>query len=224
MTAKARQAARDPFLEQADRGGELRRTGAGGRSSVSRGGAKAVLYAPRLQAGRDSRPKEEKLTPPSMFAPEKAVPLASQVIGGLVGVGLFGYYAFTTPSVALAGDLVVSATVPYVLIVYTVALIVERRTAKQVGLPEPGTSGTSSSAVCVVLLALCRALSPSRDAPDDLWNRQSTGGKRWRRRCRADSRRHGVGDSDSAGAVRSTCAAGRAISPLVAVTQSTGRR
>jgi hypothetical protein len=65
MTAKARQAARDPFLEQADPGGELRRTGAGGRSSVSRGGAKAVLYAPRLQVGRDPRPKEEKLTPPT---------------------------------------------------------------------------------------------------------------------------------------------------------------
>jgi hypothetical protein len=97
--------------------------------------------------------------PPSMFAPEKAVPLASQVIGGLVGVGLFGYYAFTNPGVALAGDLVVSATVLYVLIVYAVALMVERRRAKQVGLPEPGTSGTSSSAECVVLLAFAVLLA-----------------------------------------------------------------
>jgi hypothetical protein len=47
MTAKARQAARDRFLEQVDPTGDLRRKG--------------KLYVRCLPVGRDSRPEEERV-------------------------------------------------------------------------------------------------------------------------------------------------------------------
>jgi hypothetical protein len=92
--------------------------------------------------------------PKSMFISNPAPPLATRVIGALVGLGLFVYYAFSAPSVALAGDVIASAIIPYVLVAYAVALTIERRRAKRLGLPEPGTSGTMSGAEGVVLLAV----------------------------------------------------------------------
>jgi len=62
MTAKARQAARDRFLEQVDPAGELRRKDPAEAARRAEAARKAVLYAPRLPVGRDSRPKEQKLT------------------------------------------------------------------------------------------------------------------------------------------------------------------
>lgn len=92
--------------------------------------------------------------PKSMFPSDADAPLATRVIGAVVGLAGAAYYAFSAPSIVLFFDVVVSALVPYFLVAYTVALTVERRRAKRLGLPEPGTSGTSSGAEAVVLLAM----------------------------------------------------------------------
>jgi hypothetical protein len=92
--------------------------------------------------------------PKSLFTSVAATPMATRVITGLVGLGFFASYAVANPSVALVADLFASGLIPYVLAAYAVALTVERRRAKRLGLPEPGTEGTISFAESAACLAI----------------------------------------------------------------------
>jgi hypothetical protein len=92
--------------------------------------------------------------PKSLFRRRVGVPLATQVIGALAGVVVWGYYAFTTPNVVLVVDIFLSGFIPYVLAAYAVSVALERRRARQFDLPEPGTGGTLSFAEGPVLLAI----------------------------------------------------------------------
>jgi hypothetical protein len=66
----------------------------------------------------------------------------------------FAVTAFFVPTVAWVVDVFTSGLVIYGLGVYVVALTVERRRAMRLGLPEPGTAGTTSFAENVVFLAI----------------------------------------------------------------------
>ena len=79
---------------------------------------------------------------------------ATKVIGVLIGFSIWGTIAFYAPGHALVFDLIMSGFIPYVLVAFGVALTVERRRAKRLGLPEPGTDGTVSVAQSVVFLAI----------------------------------------------------------------------
>jgi hypothetical protein len=92
--------------------------------------------------------------PKSLFTRGAGVPLATQVIGALAGVVIWAYYAFTTPNVVLVVDIFLSGFIPYVLAAYAVSVTLERRRARQLGLPEPGTGGTLSFAEGPVFLAI----------------------------------------------------------------------
>jgi hypothetical protein len=76
------------------------------------------------------------------------------VIGALAGVVVWGYYAFTTPNIVLVVDIFLSGFIPYVLTAYAASVTLERRRARQLGLPEPGTGGTLSFAEGPVFLAI----------------------------------------------------------------------
>jgi len=79
---------------------------------------------------------------------------ATRAIGALVGVAIWGSIAYYAPGHAFVWDLIASVLIPYVLLAFAVALTVERRRAKRLGLPEPGTDGTVSVAQSVVFLAI----------------------------------------------------------------------
>jgi len=97
--------------------------------------------------------------PPSRFNPDAAAPIATRVIGSLVGLAIFGYYAFAAPNVIVVVDVFLSGFITYVLLAYAVALTVERRRAKRFALPEPGTGGTASIAESAAFLAIALLLA-----------------------------------------------------------------
>ncbi len=90
--------------------------------------------------------------PKSLFAPD--VPLATRVMGSLVGLVFYGYYAFTSANVVVIFDIFMSGLIPYVLAVYAISVTIERRRAQRLGLPEPGTGGTLSMAEGPVFFAV----------------------------------------------------------------------
>lgn len=90
--------------------------------------------------------------PKSLFA--RDAPLATRLMGSLVGLILYGYYSFTSPNVVMVFDIFLSGLIPYVLGAYAISLTVERRRARRLGLPEPGTGGTLSMAEGPVFLAI----------------------------------------------------------------------
>jgi hypothetical protein len=67
---------------------------------------------------------------------------------------IFAGTSFFVPTVVWAANWFASGLVIYVLGAYVVALTVERRRAMRLGLPEPGTGGTTSFAECAVFLAI----------------------------------------------------------------------
>jgi hypothetical protein len=73
------------------------------------------------------------------------------VISGLL---IFAVTAFFLPTLAWVVAWFASGLVIYVLAAYVVALTVERRRAMRLGLPEPGTDGTTSFAENAVFLAI----------------------------------------------------------------------
>jgi hypothetical protein len=66
----------------------------------------------------------------------------------------FAVTAYLVPTVAWVAAIFGSGVVIYGVGVYVVALTVERRRAKRLGLPEPGTDGSSSFAESAVFLAI----------------------------------------------------------------------
>ena len=90
--------------------------------------------------------------PKSRFAGDSAgAGGAYAVIPGLL---LFAATAFSFPTVAWVFTLFASGLVIYVLGAYAVALTVERGRAIRLGLPEPGTAGSTSFAESAVFLAV----------------------------------------------------------------------
>lgn len=69
------------------------------------------------------------------------------------GLLMFAVAAYVVPMVAWVAVIFGSGVVIYGLAVYVVALTVERRRAKRLGFPEPGTDGSSSFAESAVFLA-----------------------------------------------------------------------
>jgi hypothetical protein len=69
------------------------------------------------------------------------------------GFLMFGVAAYLVPTVAWVATIFGSGVVTYGLGVYVIALTVERRQAKQLGLPEPGTDGSTSFAESAVFSA-----------------------------------------------------------------------
>lgn len=92
--------------------------------------------------------------PKSLLTSVGDTPVGAQVIAGVVGLGIYAAYSFSNPNVALVANVFVSGLVLYVLAAYVIALTVERRRAKRLGLPEPGTGGTVSIAESAVFLAI----------------------------------------------------------------------
>jgi hypothetical protein len=92
--------------------------------------------------------------PKSWLAPDESSPMATKLMGGLVGFGVFAFYAFTAPNFVVVVNIFLSAFVAYVLASYAVSLTVERRRAHRLGLPEPGTDGAVSTAEGVVSWAI----------------------------------------------------------------------
>jgi hypothetical protein len=84
----------------------------------------------------------------------ESMPVAGRVLSGLVGLAIFAGTAFTYPTVAWVFTVFASGLVIYVLAAYAVALTVERRRARRLGLPEPGTDATVSFAESAVFLAI----------------------------------------------------------------------
>jgi len=74
--------------------------------------------------------------------------------GAISGLVTFAVTAFFVPTVAWGVNWIASVLVIYALGSYVVALTVERRRAMRLGLPEPGTDGTTSFAEFVVFLAI----------------------------------------------------------------------
>lgn len=66
---------------------------------------------------------------------------------------IFAVIAYQVPTVAWVAAVFGSGVVIYGVGVYVVALTVERRLANRLGLPEPGTDGSSSFAESAVFLA-----------------------------------------------------------------------
>jgi hypothetical protein len=82
-------------------------------------------------------------------------PLRSSVwFRSIAGSLIFAITAYQVPMVAWVATLFGSGLVIYVVGVYVVALTVERRRAKRLGLPEPGTDGSVSFAETAVFLAI----------------------------------------------------------------------
>jgi hypothetical protein len=69
------------------------------------------------------------------------------------GLLMYAVAAYVVPTVAWVAAIFGSGVVIYGVGVYVVALMVERRRAKRLGFPEPGTDGTSSFAESAVFLA-----------------------------------------------------------------------
>jgi hypothetical protein len=80
--------------------------------------------------------------------------LAFKVIWVMVGFGFWGIACFYRPDVALVWNLIATAFIPYMFGTWAVALAAERRRAKRLGLPEPGTDGTGSIGQTVVYWAI----------------------------------------------------------------------
>jgi hypothetical protein len=74
--------------------------------------------------------------------------------GAISGLLTFAIAAFFVPTVAWVVAWFTSGLVIYVLGAYVLVLTVERRRAMRLGLPEPGTGGTSSFAENSVFLAI----------------------------------------------------------------------
>jgi hypothetical protein len=74
--------------------------------------------------------------------------------GTISGLVTFAVTAFFVPTAAWGFNWVASGLVIYGLGAYVVALTVERRRATRLGLPEPGTGGTTSFAESAVFLAI----------------------------------------------------------------------
>jgi hypothetical protein len=70
------------------------------------------------------------------------------------GLLTFAVTAYFVPTVAWVAAIFGSGVVIYGVGVYVVALTFERRRAKRLGLPEPGTDGSSSFAESAVFLAI----------------------------------------------------------------------
>ena len=86
--------------------------------------------------------------------PGADAPIALKVIGAFIGFAIWAIIAFYAPGHALVFNLIASVLIPYGLVAFAVALTVERRRAKRLGLAEPGTDGTVSVAQSVVFLAI----------------------------------------------------------------------
>ena len=85
----------------------------------------------------------------------QADPLRSSVwFRSIAGSLMFGIIAYLVPTVAWVATLFGSGVVIYGVGVYVVALTVERRRARRLGLPEPGTDGSLSFAETAVFLAI----------------------------------------------------------------------
>ena len=72
----------------------------------------------------------------------------------IVGLLLFAATAWSLPMVAWVCTLFASGLVIYALGTYVIALTAERRRATRLGLPEPGTAGTTSFAESAVFVAI----------------------------------------------------------------------
>ena len=72
----------------------------------------------------------------------------------IFGLLVFAVTAYDVPTVVWGVNWFASGLVIYVLGAYMVALTVERRRAMRLGLPEPGTDGTTSFAEFAVFLAI----------------------------------------------------------------------
>jgi len=72
----------------------------------------------------------------------------------ITGLIAFAVAAYLVPTVAWVAAIFGSGVVIYGVGVYVVALTVERRRAERLGLPEPGTGGTTSVAESIVFLAI----------------------------------------------------------------------
>ena len=89
--------------------------------------------------------------PKSMYVRSRFPSGRSALIWGLLA---FAVTAYEDPTVAWVAAVFGSGLVIYVLAAFVVALTVERRRATRLGLPEPGTGGTTSFAETAVFLAI----------------------------------------------------------------------
>ncbi len=72
----------------------------------------------------------------------------------IAGSLVFAVTAYQVPTVAWVATIFGSGMVIYTVGVYVVALTVERRRAQRLGLPEPGTDGSTSFAETAVFFAI----------------------------------------------------------------------
>jgi hypothetical protein len=89
--------------------------------------------------------------PKSMYTRTRFPSGRSAPILGLLSFAVTAYFA---PTVAWAATTFGSGLVIYGLGAYVIALTVERRRAKRLGLPEPGTDGSISFAESAVFLSI----------------------------------------------------------------------
>jgi FtsH-binding integral membrane protein len=89
--------------------------------------------------------------PQSVYPRLQSPPSWPAVVAGLL---VFALTAYSVPTVAWVGTVFASCMVIYAMSVYVIVLRAERHRAARLGLPEPGTGGTTSFAESAVSLAI----------------------------------------------------------------------